>query len=104
GARESGTYFIGYTARLWVIEQMLERMFVGVPPGAYDRLLDFSTAVTSTHFFVPTAGMLEELAEPSAAAAEADASGTSSPAPTSTLGIASRRGEEWQPRAAAVRA
>jgi porphyrinogen peroxidase len=66
GQREFGTYFIGYAARVWLIEQMLKRMFVGVPPGAYDRLLDFSTAVTGTTFFVPTARMLEELAEPPA--------------------------------------
>jgi porphyrinogen peroxidase len=64
GDGEFGTYFIGYSGRLWVIERMLERMFVGVPPGAYDRLLDFSTAVTGTTFFVPTARMLEGLAEP----------------------------------------
>ena len=55
GAGEFGTYFIGYAGRLWVIEQMLERMFVGAPAGAYDRLLDFSTAITGTTFFVPTA-------------------------------------------------
>ena len=55
GAGEFGTYFIGYSGRLWVIERMLERMFVGAPPGSYDRLLDFSTAVTGTTFFVPTA-------------------------------------------------
>ena len=30
-------------------------MFVGNPPGNYDRLLDFSTAVTGNLFFVPTA-------------------------------------------------
>ena len=66
GAGEFGTYFIGYSGRLWVIEQMLERMFVGEPPGAYDRLLDFSTAITGTTFFVPTAAMLEALAEPPA--------------------------------------
>ena len=59
GAGEFGTYFIGYSGRLWVIERMLERMFVGAPPGSYDRLLDFSTAVTGTTFFVPTAGMLD---------------------------------------------
>ena len=63
-AGEFGTYFIGYSSRLWVIERMLERMFIGVPPGAYDRLLDFSTAITGTTFFVPTAGMLGALAEP----------------------------------------
>ena len=61
GAGEFGTYFIGYAARLWVIERMLERMFVGVPPGSYDRLLDFSAAITGSTFFVPTAGVLDEL-------------------------------------------
>ncbi len=61
GAGEFGTYFIGYAGRVWVIEQMLKRMFVGVPPGSYDRLLDFSSAKTGTTFFVPTATMLDEL-------------------------------------------
>jgi putative iron-dependent peroxidase len=75
GAGEFGTYFIGYAARLWVIERMLHRMFIGVPPGAYDRLLDFSTAVTGTTFFVPTAGMLDELANPPADRAAAPAAG-----------------------------
>jgi putative iron-dependent peroxidase len=63
GAGEFGTYFIGYAGRVWVIEQMLARMFVGVPAGSYDRLLDFSTAVTGTTFFVPTAAMLDTLAD-----------------------------------------
>ena len=67
GAGEFGTYFIGYAGRLWVIERMIARMFVGVPAGRYDRLLDFSTATTGTTFFVPTAAMLEALAEPPAA-------------------------------------
>ena len=62
GAGEFGTYFIGYAGRVGVIEQMLERMFVGAPPGSYDRLLDFSTAITGTTFFVPTSTMLDELA------------------------------------------
>jgi putative iron-dependent peroxidase len=66
GAGEFGTYFIGYAGRLWVIERMLERMFVGVPAGSYDRLLDFSTATTGATFFVPTAAMLQALAEPPA--------------------------------------
>ena len=94
GAGEFGTYFIGYAGRLWVIEQMLERMFVGVPPGAYDRLLDFSTAVTGSTFFVPTAGMLEDLAEPPAepAAATADDASAAPPASaSSSLGIGSLR-------------
>lgn len=63
GAREFGTYFIGYSRRLWVIEKMLERMFVGDPPGKHDRLLDFSTPVTGSTFFVPTPGMLSALGE-----------------------------------------
>jgi putative iron-dependent peroxidase len=62
GRREFGTYFIGYSRRLWVIEKMLERMFVGEPPGAYDRLLDFSEAQTGTTFFAPSRSVLAELA------------------------------------------
>jgi putative iron-dependent peroxidase len=95
GAGEFGTYFIGYAARLWVIEQMLERMFVGVPPGAYDRLLDFSTAITGTTFFVPTAAMLGALAEPppDPAAATMDGGEASPAAASSSLGIGSLRGQ-----------
>lgn len=48
GSGVFGTYFIGYSRRLWVIEKMLERMFVGDPPGKHDRILDFSTALTGT--------------------------------------------------------
>lgn len=61
GAAEFGTYFIGYAKDLWVIERMLHNMFVGVPPGAYDRILDFSTAVTGTTFFAPSIAVLESL-------------------------------------------
>src|SRR4029077_8357568 len=39
-----GTYFIGYARSPSRIERMLENMFVGRPPGNYDRLLDFSRA------------------------------------------------------------
>lgn len=58
GATEFGTYFIGYANRLWVIERMLERMFIGDPPGLHDRLLDVSTATTGSVFFVPSADLL----------------------------------------------
>ncbi|MGC4249900.1 MAG: Dyp-type peroxidase [Sphingobium sp.] len=58
---EFGTYFIGYSRRLWVIEKMLERMFVGDPPGSYDRLLDFSTPKTGTTFFAPSRRVLTQL-------------------------------------------
>jgi putative iron-dependent peroxidase len=61
GQGEFGTYFIGYSRSPRTIEQMLENMFVGRPPGNYDRILDFSRAVTGSLFFVPTATFLEEL-------------------------------------------
>jgi putative iron-dependent peroxidase len=63
GAGEFGTYFIGYARSPAPIEQMLENMFVGRPAGNYDRLLDFSTAVTGGLFFVPSADLLEALAD-----------------------------------------
>ena len=63
GQKEFGTYFIGYTRRLWVIEKMLERMFVGAPPGSYDRMLDFSVPHTGATFFAPTRPMLQALAQ-----------------------------------------
>jgi putative iron-dependent peroxidase len=62
GKGEFGTYFIGYARSPKRIEQMLENMFVGRPPGNYDRLLDFSRAVTGTLFFVPSATFLENVA------------------------------------------
>jgi putative iron-dependent peroxidase len=63
GQREFGTYFIGYSRHLWVIEKMLQRMYIGDPPGAYDRLLDFSTPHTGTTFFAPTRPTLQALAQ-----------------------------------------
>lgn len=63
GAGEFGTYFIGYARSPEPLELMLENMFVGRPVGNYDRLLDFSTAVTGGLFFIPSADLLEELAD-----------------------------------------
>jgi porphyrinogen peroxidase len=60
---EFGTYFIGYSRSPRSTEQMLENMFVGRPPGNYDRLLDFSRAVTGNLFFVPSATFLESVTE-----------------------------------------
>ena len=56
-----GTYFIGYARSPATIEQMLTNMFVGSPEGNYDRLLDFSTAITGNLFFVPAVPLLEDL-------------------------------------------
>src|SRR5579863_10165787 len=61
GYGEFGTYFIGYSRSPRTIEQMLENMFIGQPPGNYDRLLDFSRAVTGTLFFVPSTTFLENV-------------------------------------------
>ena len=61
GFGEFGTYFVGYARSPAPIEQMLENMVVGRPPGNYDRLLDYSKAVTGTLFFVPSADMLDDL-------------------------------------------
>jgi porphyrinogen peroxidase len=94
-AGEFGTYFIGYCRTPRVTEQMIENMFVGRPPGNYDRLLDFSSAMTGTLFFVPSESFLESVNEVSA----------TTPAPASvvelsttavsdgSLGIGSLKGE-----------
>jgi putative iron-dependent peroxidase len=60
GARAFGTYFIGYAATPSVTELMLQRMFLGEPPGNYDRILDFSTAMTGSLFYVCTADFLDD--------------------------------------------
>jgi putative iron-dependent peroxidase len=69
GTGEFGTYFIGYAASPSVTEQMLENMFLGNPPGNTDRILDFSTAVTGSLFFVPSADMLDDLPDARGSAA-----------------------------------
>jgi putative iron-dependent peroxidase len=78
GAGEFGTYFIGYARNPDVIEQMLSNMFLGKPPGNHDRILDFSTAVTGSLFYVPAASFLDDpppamsMAAPTAAPADAE--------------------------------
>ena len=74
---------------------MLENMFVGRPPGNYDRLLDFSRAVTGNLFFVPSATFLEGVAEDQpadAALSAAPAAGeTSQSTPSRQRGFARYR-------------
>ncbi len=60
---EFGTYFIAYSRSPRTTEEMLSNMFVGKPPGNYDRLLDFSKAVTGGLFFVPSSTFLEDATE-----------------------------------------
>jgi len=61
GQREFGIYFIAYSRSPAITEKMLHNMFVGLPPGNYDRLLDFSRAVTGSLFFVPSATFLDSV-------------------------------------------
>jgi putative iron-dependent peroxidase len=91
GAREFGTYFIGYARTPDVIEQMLKNMFIGQPAGNYDRVLDFSTAVTGNLFFVPTADFLDDPPTATPSAATLDQPGASA-RPDGSLGIGSLRG------------
>jgi putative iron-dependent peroxidase len=72
GRGESGTYYIAYAATPSVTEQMLANMFIGNPPGNTDRILDFSTAVTGSLFFVPSADFLDDLPDPPGAASGPD--------------------------------
>jgi porphyrinogen peroxidase len=107
GRGEFGTYFIGYSRTPRVTELMLENMFVGRPPGNYDRLLDFSRPITGGLFFAPSVTFLEGAGaeEPGAAAIATPPVQSDSPAASSTrdtsldkstdtsLGIGSLRGE-----------
>jgi len=67
---EFGTYYIAYAATPSVTERMLERMFLGSDEADYDRILDFSTAVTGTLFFTPPAGFFDALPGPAETPAE----------------------------------
>ncbi|MBV9858194.1 MAG: Dyp-type peroxidase, partial [Streptosporangiaceae bacterium] len=64
GRGEFGTYYIAYAATPSVTERMLVNMFVGDPPGNYDRILDFSTAVTGGLFFAPSGDFLDDIPDP----------------------------------------
>ncbi len=91
---EFGTYFIGYCSTPRTIEQMLENMFVGRPPGNYDRLLDFSRAITGNLFFVPSATLLESADEaPASSAGSEQAALSIQSTPDGSLGIGSLKGE-----------
>nr|WP_250456232.1 Dyp-type peroxidase [Caballeronia sp. ATUFL_M2_KS44] len=63
GMGQYGTYFIGYSRHLWVIEKMLERMFIGDPAPYHDRILDFSKAITGVTFFAPSREFLMGLGD-----------------------------------------
>ncbi len=100
GQGEFGTYFIGYSRSPRTTEQMLENMFIGRPPGNYDRLLDFSTAVTGSLFFVPSLTFLDAVtpdappvADPAPGVAETVAQPAATPSGDGSLGIGSLKGK-----------
>ncbi|GAA4251183.1 Dyp-type peroxidase [Dactylosporangium darangshiense] len=95
GGEEFGTYFIGYASTPEVTELMLERMFLGAPPARHDRILDFSTAVTGTLFFVPGADFLDDPPKPPGPSdAHGNIAGGGPSGPDTTLGIGDLRGSE----------
>jgi putative iron-dependent peroxidase len=101
GHGEFGTYFIGYSRTPRITETMLQNMFVGDPPGNYDRLLDFSRAVTGSLFFVPSATFLDDISTDGPASTSIDTSPTAetSDPPSSSdretsLRIGSLKGEK----------
>jgi len=99
GHGEFGTYFIGYSRTPRITETMLQNMFVGRPPGNYDRLLDFSQAVTGSLFFVPSATFLDNIGGSALDSTETVGSQTSDPpsAPSAddgSLKIGSLKGEK----------
>ena len=57
---EVGTYFIAYASTFSTTHKMLQRMFIGDPPGNYDRILDFSKACTGSLFFAPSLDILKQ--------------------------------------------
>ena len=87
GRGEFGTYYIAYAATPSVTEQMLANMFIGNPPGNYDRILDFSTAVTGSLFFAPSADFFDDLPDPPGALP--DPPGAAGPEEPGSLGIGS---------------
>lgn len=83
-----GTYFMSYAKDVEITERMLRRMFIGEPEGNYDRILDFSEALTGVNFFAPPADFLEnaeEHAKPGLAPAQ-DGPTPSQPATTASQG------------------
>jgi porphyrinogen peroxidase len=60
-ADEHGLFFIAYCRTPDIPEQMFARMMGAAGDGLYDRLMDFSRAVSGAHFFAPSLPMLQTL-------------------------------------------
>ena len=105
GKGDFGNYFIGYARSPDRIEKILNNMFIGNPPGNYDRILDVSVPLTGTEFFVPSLELLEALPDRAAGAPDGDArthpqaatphDATTTPTtPDGSLSIGSLRGSQ----------
>jgi putative iron-dependent peroxidase len=72
-------------------------MFVGRPPGNYDKMLDFSRATTGSLFFVPTATVLDDVvgdAAPPIGAGQAPEPAGAATTRDTSLRIGSLKGEK----------
>ena len=79
---------------------MLENMFIGRPPGNYDRLLDFSFAKTGNLFFVPSATFLDNVGDDAPVAGQTPSETTAVRASRrrrATVRLASDRSKETLP-------
>lgn len=91
GAGEFGTYYVAYAATPAVTEEMLDNMFLGKGEATHDRILDFSTALTGSLYFVPGADFLDDPPGGDEGAEEADDTPDSPPPDEGSLGIGGLR-------------
>jgi len=57
---EHGLYFVGFSQSLHRLSLQLDSMYGLTADGIGDRLTDFSQAVTSSYWFVPSISHLDE--------------------------------------------
>jgi putative iron-dependent peroxidase len=89
GSAEFGTFYIAYAKTAGLIEEMLDNMFLGLGEASHDRILDFSTALTGSLYFVPGADFLDDPPAKGAAVEDAPAPEADPPPADGSLGIGS---------------
>ncbi|MFT3863074.1 MAG: Dyp-type peroxidase [Solirubrobacterales bacterium] len=89
GSAEFGTFYIAYAKTPSVTEEMLRNMFLGKGDAPHDRLLDFSTALTGSLYFVPGADFLDDPPSPAGEEAEVSEPAPAPPSDDDSLGIGS---------------
>ena len=58
---EHGLFFVAFACDLMRVQVQLERMYGVAGDGLYDRLIDYSTAVTGSYWYVPEEAELSRL-------------------------------------------